>query len=118
MKKHLLFLAFLTLLFTACTKDDPDDSPAPSFDIENRIVFWSDFQGEPITVRVDGVTIGTITSINSSPPGCGSSGNVTRTYAPGTYSFTASESGSNPYTWSGSFTIESDVSCLNYLLHL
>ena len=115
MKKLLPLIALLVLIFTGCTKDDP---PEPVIEIDNRVVFWSNFQGEPITVYLNDSNIGTVTSINSAAPGCGSSGNVTRTLSPGFYSFFATESGENPYTWNGSFTIESDVSCLNYLLRL
>lgn len=116
MKKLLPLFVLLALFLTGCEKDDPPATPV--IEIDNRVVFWSNFQGEPITVYINGSNVGTITAISSSSPGCGSSGNITRTLSPGTYSFTASESGDNPYSWSGSFNIESDVSCLNYLLHI
>lgn len=82
-------------ILASCEKDEP---ATPVVEIENQIVFWSDFPGEPITVTVEGSNIGTITAISSTSPGCGSSGNITRTYAPGTYSFTARESGPDPIT--------------------
>ena len=120
MKKIILLFALLLLIvITSCSTDDDKDgsSVPPPSNIENRIVFWSNFPGEPINVFVEGQAIGTITSIGSETPACGSSGNVTRTYNPGTYSYTARENGGdNPLNWSGTFTIDSNVSCLSFLL--
>lgn len=111
-----LFVAVLLISFFSCETDDPKEEEEMIPEIENQIVFWSDFQGPPIEVSVSGNVVGSITAISTDAPGCGSSGNVTLTLNPGNYSFSAQEN-SDPFrTWSGNFEIENDVACLNYLL--
>ena len=119
--KNLKQLSILFLLvsisFYGCSEDDSDDVAPPS-QSSGQVVFWSDFDGPPIEVTFSGSSQGTITAISQSPPSCGSSGNVTRTLDPGTYSFSAEETSSPFRSWSGEFTISSSTSCLTFLLHL
>lgn len=119
MKRNFLFKAlFISLLFIgfySCETDDPMEEVVIP-EIDNQIVFWSDFQGPPIEVSVSNNLAGTISAVNSSAPGCGSSGNVTLTVNPGNYSFSAEETSEPFRSWSGNFTIESDVACLKFLL--
>jgi len=111
-----VFVCILLVSVYSCETDDSQEEEQTIPEIDNQIVFWSDFQGPPIEVSVSNNLAGTISAINSSPPGCGTTGNVTLTLNPGNYNFSAEET-SDPFrSWSGSFTIESDVSCLNYLL--
>ena len=116
---YLLKALFISLLFLgtySCETDDPKEDEVVIPEIDNQIVFWSDFQGPPIEVSVSSNLVGTISAINTSAPGCGSSGNVTLTLDPGSYSFSAAETSEPFRSWSGNFTIESDVACLNFLL--
>ena len=119
MKKTLFILiALVVFTITGCEKKEDDtvvNQPPPA---ANQIVFWSDFTGPPISVNIGSSNAGTITAVSSSAPSCGSSGNVTKTVSPGTYSFDAQETAEPFRTWSGSFTMESNTSCFTFLLHL
>jgi hypothetical protein len=72
-----------------------------------QAIFWirTDLGVGPISVYVSGSYAGQITvySTNGQTPSCGTSGFVTVTLPPGTYSFNASASGGT--TWNGSIII-------------
>ncbi len=114
MKQFILksiLLAFLAVSFIAC--EDSDD-PIGSDSLDTSVTFWSDFSGPPISVTISGYGSGTITTIGSSTPDCGVSGNFTRSLDPGTYSYTASDGN---LSWNnGSFTISGNTSCTTVLL--
>jgi len=124
MKMNFFKLSLLTLvliLFFISCEDEDDDVTLPTpveANITNRVVFWSDFSGPPIRVFINSQEVGQITAVNSSPPGCSSSGTVIRTLSPGSYSYNGEETSAPFRTWSGNFTVESNVSCLNFLLRL
>lgn len=113
MKQFILksiLLVFLAVSFSAC--EDSEDPIDTSFD--TYVTFWSDFSGPPISVTISGHGSGTITTIGSSTPDCGVSGNFTRSLDPGTYSYTASDGN---LSWNnGSFTISGNTSCTTVLL--
>jgi hypothetical protein len=113
--KQLLLIVFAITFIISCDDDEDDDVN----NINNQIVFWSDFSGPPIQVTVEGNVIGTITTFSSSStPDCGSSGNITKTYSPGTYSYSARETSSPSRTWSGSFVIVEVQECYRFALVL
>lgn len=56
----------------------------------------------PISITFNGSSSGSVSKYYSSLPSCGSSGNVTVSAKPGTYSWSAE---CDDYTWSGSITI-------------
>ena len=79
---------------------------------EGSYMFWSNFDGPPIEVYIEGRMYGTITTFYSESPGCGSSGCVTITLEPGTYEMFAieqSDGGNTPREWNDIFTIRPDV---------
>ena len=95
---------------SGCNEDVEQVTPQQQ---SGRVVFWSDFQGAPINVYMDGSFKGTITAISQTTPECGSSGNVTVTLSPGTYSYYAED---GTYEWSGrTFTVKSGQ-CASELL--
>lgn len=111
-----LLLATLCFAFNACYDDPPTPSSGNSGGGGNTysVTFWSDFQGSPIAVYVNGSYDGSITKIFSSPPSCGTGGCVTVKFSTtGTFSYTATD---GDYTWSGSSTVSS--SCKTILLHI
>jgi hypothetical protein len=107
----ILTVLFISLFVTSCGEEDDD------FDtnITNQVVFWSDFQGPPISITIkDGNGSGTITAISDSSPDCGSSGSFTRTLSPGSYTYTARDGN---LVWNnGRFTINEYSSCTTVLL--
>ncbi|MCC6371268.1 MAG: hypothetical protein IT236_09715 [Bacteroidia bacterium] len=58
-----------------------------------------------ITVKVDNVTVGTITAYYASNPGCGASGCVTANLGIGTHTISATD---GTYSWNGTITIVKD----------
>lgn len=117
MKKFILkVVVILTLFISFSSCEESDDDPIePS--ANNQVVFWSNFQGPPIQVKIEGGVVGTITAVGSTSPSCDSSGNVTRSLSPRTYSFSAKETSSPNRTWSGTFTIKENTNCLKFKLY-
>jgi hypothetical protein len=71
-------------------------------------MFWSNFDGPPIDIFIDGKFKGTISTFYEDPPGCDASGCVTFDMEPGTYDFQAIEQSNNvnnPREWNGTITI-------------
>ncbi|QNM85612.1 hypothetical protein H9W90_00365 [Polaribacter pectinis] len=108
MKKFILkTVLILAVCFSFSSCEDSEDPVETN--ITNRVMFWSDFQGPPISVTIEGGNgSGTITAINSSAPECGSSGNFTKILSPGTYSYSARDGN---LVWNSSFTIRESTSC-------
>jgi hypothetical protein len=78
------------------------------------LTFWSNFNGAPISVSVNGVYKGQISSYYSTSPSCNASGCVSIPFSStGSYSYSATD---GTYTWSGSGTITS--TCNTMLLHI
>jgi hypothetical protein len=78
------------------------------------LTFWSNFQGSPIEVTVNGVYKGQVTSVLSSAPSCGASGCVSVNFSSsGNVSYTATD---GTYNWSGTTNISS--TCTTLLLHI
>jgi len=75
-------------------------------------MFWSNFDGPPIDIYIEGSLKGTITSFYEEAPGCEASGCVTFDMEPGTYTFEAVEQSNNnntPREWSGSITVRTNA---------
>ena len=78
---------------------------------DGKIMFWSNFDGPPIDVFVDGTFYGTITSFFPEVPDCESNGCVTITLPSGSYDFYAVEKsdGANKQSdWEDFFSIKSN----------
>jgi hypothetical protein len=74
-------------------------------------MFWSNFDGPPIDIYVEGMN-GTITTFYEEAPACEASGCVTFDMEPGSYTFEAieqSNNNNNPREWSGSITIRANA---------
>ena len=85
---------------------------------KGKTMFWSNFDGPPIDVFVDGSFNGTITTFYSETPDCESNGCVTITLPLGSYDFYAAEqsNGNNqPRDWEGTFSVKAN-SCGTILL--
>ena len=75
-------------------------------------MFWSNFDGPPIDIYVEGSFNGTITAFYEEAPACEASGCVTFDMEPGTYAFEAMEqsnNNNNPREWSGTITIRANA---------
>lgn len=71
-------------------------------------MFWSNFDGPPINIYIEGSFNGTITTFYEESPACDASGCVTFDMEQGTYTFEATEQSNNnntPREWSGTITI-------------
>ena len=112
MKKFILktvLLLALAISFTSCEEEDDLD-----ISTTHQVTFWSDFQGPPISVTINGGNgSGRVTAIGSSTPECGKSGNFTKTLAPGSYSYSARDGN---LVWNRSFTIREGTECTTILL--
>jgi len=76
-----------------------------------KTMFWSNFDGPPIDVFVDGAYYGTITSFYSETPSCESTGCVTISLPTGSYEFYAAEQSngtSQPRDWEGPFIVKTN----------
>jgi hypothetical protein len=65
-------------------------------------VWTSNSSVNPITVKINNVTLGTITLYYTSNPGCGANGCVTANLNTGVYTISATD---GTYTWNGTTTI-------------
>ena len=86
--------------------------------VDGKVMFWSNFDGPPIDVYIDGESKGTITEFFSEEPLCDAQGCVTVTLAPGTYTFYAEEQfgpGGNDRTWEYDITVRENM-CGTYIL--
>ncbi len=75
-------------------------------------MFWSNFDGPPIDIYVEGSKSGTITTFYEEAPACEASGCVTFDIEPGSYTFEAieqSNNNNNPREWSGTITIRANA---------
>jgi hypothetical protein len=75
-------------------------------------MFWSNFDGPPIDIKIENSRAGTITAFYEESPACESSGCVTVELQPGTYNFEAveqSNNGNTPREWSGTITVSVNV---------
>jgi len=71
-----------------------------------QLTVWTSNSGvNQISVKIDNVSMGTITLYYSSNPGCGANGCVTAKLSVGTHSISATD-GNN--TWNGSITVSKD----------
>jgi hypothetical protein len=97
----ILFLGF----FHSCQTELGNDQPA-----DGKMMFWSNFDGPPIVVYVDGKERGSINAFFTETPSCESQGCVTVTMIPGTYAFHAEEQNGtgSAKTWDGSVTIRAN----------
>ncbi|MBR9999507.1 MAG: hypothetical protein KFF73_11075 [Cyclobacteriaceae bacterium] len=81
-------------------------------DVEyGSFMFWSNFDGPPIDITIEGSSVGTITAFFEEAPACETSGCVTVELGPGTYNFKALEQSNNvntPREWSGTITIRTN----------
>ena len=85
---------------------------------DGKTMFWSNFDGPPIDVFVDGTYYDTITSFYTDTPDCESNGCVTITLPLGSYDFYAAEQSSGvsePRDWEGTFSVKAN-SCGTLLL--
>ena len=96
----------------------------PDANVENgtcqyigEVTFWQ--SGSPsygiTTVYVNGVSSSITSDYSSGTPDCGTSGCANFTLEPGTYNYTAEESGLLGATWSGTVTVTSN-GCLTVKL--
>lgn len=107
MKKILIFVSALIILFSGCKKDPPANNGGGGGGTGNatgQVVFWTatDLGCGFITVICDGTSKVLSSYFSGGAPACGASGSATFTLSPGTYAFTASCSGLN---WSGTVTV-------------
>ena len=78
-----------------------------------QLTVWTSNSGvNQITVKVDNVTLGTITAYYNANPGCGASNCVTQNLSVGTHTLTATD---GTFNWSGTITITAN-NCLTYQL--
>jgi len=108
--KFLIPVCILTIiligLVESCEPGLGNDQP-----VDGKMMFWSNFDGPPIEVYVDGKYSGSITAFFTDTPACETQGCVTVTTAPGTYVFHAEEqsgTGGSAKTWDGSITIRAN----------
>ncbi len=106
MKKivRLTYLAFLMMLMLGSCEGILDDDIVE----EGSYMFWSNFDGPPIDIFIEGSRAGTISTFYNETPSCGATGCVTVDLEPGTYEFLAVEqagAGIGPREWEGTFTI-------------
>ena len=120
MKKVFFILSVLVTLISGCAKKEGcTDASALNYDssaekdngsctYKGKVTFWNDVASSlgNVTVTMADGTTGTITGDYSSAPSCDAANCFTYTAKPGTYSYTADESGTSA-TWSGSVTITS-----------
>ncbi|WP_276135159.1 hypothetical protein [Polluticoccus soli] len=95
---------------------DPDPYPSPSSSSTSSsssssssgggtAMFWSNFQGSPISVYINGSYAGQITQYYSSSPSCGATGCVTKQYSSTTtLSYTAED---DDHSWDGTLSVTS-----------
>lgn len=103
MKTILLISAIALLQMVGCTKKADTVDPGTGGGTTGTKTFWSSQAGQNITVKVNGSSIGSISSYySSSTPDCSASGNVNFAMSSGVvYSYTATD---GTHNWSGSFT--------------
>lgn len=107
MKKSLVKLELILILFCGCSKSD-NSTNNPFGGTKGAVTFWSSnstISNFPITVKIGGQYIGTIGGQLSSEPNCQNAvDKVVKFVAePGTYNmYSTAASGGN---WSGSITI-------------
>lgn len=80
-------------------------------ELTGKIMFWSNFDGPPIDVYIDGAFYGTITSFFTDAPSCESAGCVTVELPAGSYDFYAVEQSNGvnqPRDWENSFTVRAN----------
>lgn len=132
MKKVFLILSVLiglaSLMSSCAKKEGCPDSTALNYDssaekdngtctYKGKTTFWNDATSNLglVTVTMADGTTGTITGNYPSSPNCDAANCFTYTTKPGTYSYTAVETGGSG-TWSGSVTITSQ-GCLKVRLY-
>ena len=109
----MLIVTLPLSLMASCEIGLEDDDVA-----KGKTMFWSNFDGPPIDVYVDGNFYGTITTFYSETPDCESNGCVTIILPTGTYDFYAVEQsnvGTQPRDWEGPFSVKTN-SCGTILL--
>lgn len=123
--KHvkLLLAAFLFIFsVSSCSKDD-DYEPSGSGNNGGgggsnnstyTLTVWSDFNGNPISVYVNGNYKGTISKYYSNSPGCDAAGCVSVDFVTtGSYTYSASD---GDHSWSGTGYITGSCNTLNLTL--
>jgi hypothetical protein len=115
MKKLSTILLLTVTLLLSCSKEEdppsPISTPTTSY---YTLTVWSNFSGAPITVYINGVYRGQITSYYTSSPSCNASGCVSMDFTTsGSFTYSAND---GTHTWSGSSTVSSSCNTLN--LHL
>ncbi len=111
LKTLLLPIILCSTLFLGSCKKEVDEPDEPTI---YTLTFWSDFQGAPISVYVNGDYEGQITKVYSTSPGCSATGCVSVTFlSKGSYSFTATD---GTHDWQGSGTISATCHTMN--LHI
>ena len=99
-----IFLALTGIVIFQSCEGLLDDETAET----GSFMLWSNFDGPPIDVFIEGNLKGTITAFYEEAPGCNAAGCVTFDLEPGTYDFQAMEQSNNvnnPREWSGTVTI-------------
>ena len=107
--RYFKIVGILVLLFSLPVSCDIiiDDETETS----GKIMFWSNFDGPPIDVYIDGTIYGTITSFFNETPSCETVGCVTVSLPSGSYEFYAVEqsNGTNqPRDWEDFFSIKAN----------
>jgi len=111
--KLLLFL-LISFALISCEEEDPIDT---DFNAQQKIVFWSDFQGPPIDVYVNNNFKGSITAVGSSAPDCESNGNITIDVGNSNSIILYAEEQQTGRVWESAITIPKDVECYRFRLY-
>ena len=110
----LLILALISFAFFSCEEEEPIDT---DFNAQQKIVFWSDFEGPPIDVYVNDSFKGTITAVGSSAPNCESNGNVTMDVGNHNSIILYAEEQQTGRVWESAITIPQNTECYRFRLH-
>lgn len=106
---NILQIILLTsfVFFSSCDTLIDEES-----ELNGQTMFWSNFDGPPIDVFIDGDFYGTITTYFTEVPTCETPGCVTVELPAGSYDFYATEqsNGTNqPRDWENFFTVRANA---------
>ena len=105
--RYTLLMAIMIFTIIACDTAFNDEIVE-----EGQFMIWSNFDGPPIDIFIDGKIYGTISQFYLTKPSCGSDGCVTITLSPGVYNFMAVEQSNNGTPgneWEGTINVEPNI---------